>query len=97
MAACKDVAKKRSHLNKVEQELRAEPPDFMTPPNVLETSVGKFWGIIATRPHMRTRFTLTDAMSAIHTSAGEHARLDHLLDMLRLCRGDNLGVRFIVP
>ena len=46
---------------------------------------------------MRARMDLVTALLKINTRDAVSASLEHLLDMLRLCRGDNLGVRDIVP
>ena len=46
---------------------------------------------------MRWRYALVEALLTEHTYAAVSAALDHLLDMLRLCRGDNMGVRDSVP
>lgn len=78
------------------------PGDGLTPANVFEDGVGHFWGIMGTRPYMRARFELVDAMLHHFGSAGGRvdvvqAALDHLLDMLRLCRSDNMGVRDMIP
>jgi hypothetical protein len=50
-----------------------------------------------TRDYMRARMDLVTALLKINTRDAVSASLEHLLDMLRLCRGDNLGVRDIVP
>ncbi|KAH7128030.1 hypothetical protein B0J13DRAFT_143167 [Dactylonectria estremocensis] len=67
--------------------------------NLFQTGAGHFWGILETRPYMSARFRLVDA-TLERFRARRHvlqAALGHLLDMLRLCRGDNMGVRDIVP
>lgn len=46
---------------------------------------------------MRARFALVDHMGEIQSIQSVGARLDHFMDMLRLCRGDNMGVRDLVP
>lgn len=70
----------------------------MTPANAFETSVGHFWGILDTRDYMRARFALAvEHLLRLGTLDGAQESLEHMRDMLRLCRGDNLGVRDIVP
>jgi tetratricopeptide (TPR) repeat protein len=60
---------------------------------VFEQDVGMFWGILETRPYMRARLGLAQALWAM----GEHqAAVDHLQDMLRLNPGDNQGVRYLL-
>ena len=62
------------------------------PDRLFEERVGYFWGII-TRDYMRERFGLVEALLKIDTYASVKAAHDHLMDMLRLCRSDNMGVR----
>lgn len=67
------------------------------PANVFETHAGHFWGIHETRPYMRARYALVEALLKVKTYAAVAAAHAHLMDMLRLCRGDNMGVRSAVP
>lgn len=69
----------------------------MTPPNLFEEHAGHFWGIMETRGYMRARYALVEALLKIKTYAAAEAVHGHLMDMLRLCRGDNMGVRDLVP
>lgn len=96
---CKAVKKAREALESQEAELRAMPGDFMTPAGetIFEEAAGHFWGIIETRPYMQARFAFAEALLKIKTSTAVEAALSNLLDMLRLCRGDNMGVRYLVP
>lgn len=61
------------------------------------TGKGHFWGIHKTRGYMGARFALVEAQLKINTPQAVKASLDHLLDMLQLCRGDNMGVRDLIP
>ena len=70
---------------------------MFTPKNIFEEGVGHFWGILETRPYMRSRFALVEALLKIKTYAAVDSADAHLMDMLRLCRGDNMGVRDLVP
>lgn len=94
---CNAVKKARNDLEKEERDLRAAPSDFMMPENVFVEGVGNFWGIHGTRPYMRARFGLVDKLVKIKTYDAVKNAFDHIMDMLRLCRGDNMGVRDIVP
>ena len=58
-----------------------------------EDYVGAFWGVLETRPYMRARYGLASALWARGARA---EAIDHLRDMLRLCPGDNLGVRYVL-
>jgi tetratricopeptide (TPR) repeat protein len=55
-----------------------------------EENTGHFWGILETRPYMRARQGLADALWRLKRQ--EEAR-DHFRDMLRLNPGDNQGIR----
>lgn len=46
---------------------------------------------------MRTRFGLADTLRKSHTLDGVAEALSHLQDMMRLCRGDNMGLRELIP
>ncbi|KAI4263514.1 MAG: hypothetical protein L6R42_001336 [Xanthoria sp. 1 TBL-2021] len=89
---CNVIKKALQALDKEEENLRAHPGDWMTPPNLFEESVGHFWGIHETRPYMRSRYAVVEAYLAIDTYAAVEAARSNLADMLRLCRGDNMGV-----
>ena len=94
---CKKVKKSRAKLAKQEHAVRNATPDSMTPANAFETSVGHFWGVHSTRPYMRARFDLADTVRRSDTRDGISEALEHLRDMLRLCRSDNMGVRDLMP
>ncbi|KAL8403477.1 hypothetical protein RB594_008654 [Gaeumannomyces avenae] len=95
--SCVAIKKTREALQREEARLRAHPGDMCTPADVFNTGVGIFWGILDTRDYMRARFAAADALLEINNVDAVQASLDHLTDMLRLCRSDNLGVRDIVP
>ena len=69
------------------EEFNAENVDVFT------EMEGNFWGYHETRPYMRSRFSLFTTYSRMNTPASVREALLHGRDMLRLCRGDNLGVR----
>jgi hypothetical protein len=96
-AACKRVKKAYERVDHEERTLRALPPSLMLPANVFEESIGHFWGILDTRDYMRSRLSLVEAFEGVPTKSAVEARLDHVKDMLRLCRGDNIGVRYFAP
>ncbi|MBI2954859.1 MAG: hypothetical protein HYY30_11135 [Chloroflexi bacterium] len=58
-----------------------------------EEAVGDFWGIIETRPYMRARAGLAQALWAM---GRRQEAIDHVWDMLRLNPGDNQGMRYIL-
>jgi hypothetical protein len=99
---CNIVKKARKTLDKEEQELRNNPGDMFMPANIFENGVGNFWGILETRTYMRARYNMVDCLIQTFGAPGGHKEavrqgLDNLLDMLRLSRSDNMGVRDVVP
>lgn len=66
-------------------------------PDPFKNSVGHFWGILETRDYMQARFALVQALQKVRTVNSVQTQLDHLMDMLRLCRSDNMGLRGLVP
>jgi hypothetical protein len=95
--ACNGIKKAQQILDTEEQKLRDHPGDFMTPPHLFEEGVGHFWGIHETRPYMRARYALIESLLKMKTFHAVQSALSHALDMLRLCRGDNIGVRDCMP
>ncbi|EFY94478.1 zinc finger domain-containing protein [Metarhizium robertsii ARSEF 23] len=96
---CKAIKKARLRYEFEEKKLRDTTGDWLRP-DIFENHVGLFWAISETQPHMRARYELVDAMLLSYGTAGGPAdvaqmALDHLLDMMRLCRCDNMRVRFI--
>jgi tetratricopeptide (TPR) repeat protein len=58
---------------------------------LFEEAVGRFWGVVETRPYMRARFALAQALD----QAGRTAEaVQHGLELLRLTPDDNQGVRY---
>lgn len=96
-AICTTIRKARETLEKEEAALRAAPDDMFLPTPVFEKCVGKFWDVLDTRDYMRARFAVVQALLKVDTARAVEQALEHLNDMLRLCRSDNLGVRDIVP
>ncbi|KAI4199052.1 MAG: hypothetical protein LQ350_004874 [Teloschistes chrysophthalmus] len=95
--ACNAIKKGKVAMDNEEQRLRTMPPDFMTPANLFEEHAGHFWGILETRTYMRLRYALVEAILKIKTYTAVQTAHGHILDMLRLCRGDNMGVRSLAP
>lgn len=58
-----------------------------------EENVGIFWGLIETRPYMRTKhcYMLTLMELGRYTEAIEQGK-----EMLKLCENDNLGIRYLI-
>jgi tetratricopeptide (TPR) repeat protein len=56
-----------------------------------ERDVGRFWGILDTRPYMRARLGLAHSL---WTAGRRDEAVQHLKDMLRLNTHDNQGIRY---
>lgn len=95
--ACNAIKKTQLVLDVEEKKLRAHPGDFMTPTNLFEEHVGDFWGLLETRDYMRARFALVEALLKIKTHAAVEGAHAHVMDILRLCHSDNMGVRDLAP
>lgn len=97
-SVCTTIRKDRIELEREEQALRATPNDgFMHNGNPFITGVGHFWGLFHTRDYMRARYRLIEAILEVKTLDAVKSALDHSMDILRLCRSDNMGVRSHVP
>ena len=62
-------------------------------PEVFEASAGSFWGVLDTRPYMRARAGLADALLRLGDREGAVA---HWRAMLKLNSNDNQGVRHLL-
>ena len=61
--------------------------------DTFEHDAGRFWGLLQTRPYMRARAGLAQALWAL----GERGdAIDHYRDMLRLNPNDNQGIRYLL-
>ncbi|KAL6916882.1 hypothetical protein FSST1_008377 [Fusarium sambucinum] len=94
---CVVIKQQREKLAAEETKLRTEPDRDTNGENPFDTIVGKFWFFKSTRPYMSARFDLMSAILNVRTGEAVQAALDHALDMIRLCRGDNQDVRSHVP
>lgn len=99
---CKGVKTRQDRLDKEEKPLREFTGYGLTQGSLFEEKAGNFWSILETRPYMRARLdvvvTLLRSFGGFNgRAAGVEIALDHVRDMLRLCRGDNLGVRDMMP
>ncbi|MCR4706375.1 MAG: hypothetical protein K5746_00360 [Clostridiales bacterium] len=56
-----------------------------------EENIGDFWGLLETRPYMRLRYAYFETLIACGQMK---AAIEEAQELLRLCKGDNLGVRF---
>jgi hypothetical protein len=66
---------------------------------VFKEQVGHFWGILGTWDYMRACYGFVEIMLENFPchQATVQAAVDHIMDMLRLNRSDNMGLRNLVP
>ncbi|WAO90097.1 MYND-type zinc finger protein samB [Fusarium falciforme] len=93
---CTKTEKALARLEKEEQTLRDHPG------GMFENGVGRFFKIKETRQYMIVRKQVVTTLLQSFGAAGGRAdavrtALDHILDMLRLGRGDYMGVRDVAP
>jgi tetratricopeptide (TPR) repeat protein len=55
------------------------------------SEVGRFWGIVSTRPYMRARLGLAQCLEALDR---REEAIEHYRELIRLNPGDNQGVRY---
>jgi hypothetical protein len=89
--ACKQIVQTESKLDVEFKALGAMPEKH------LENSVGHFWDIPETRNYMRACHAYVGALLEVKNRTAVQTALDYLLDMLRLNRKDNMGVRDRIP
>lgn len=75
-----------------ERRLREEKGD-----DVFTNGPPHFWAIHETRPYLRARFALVEALLLVNTEEAVETALHHLLAMLRLCHSDKMRGRYLVP
>ncbi|KAK8111316.1 uncharacterized protein PG998_007773 [Apiospora kogelbergensis] len=95
--SCNLVKQTRASVEAAEAELRSRPEDELAPANVFANGVGRFWGLTPTRPYMQCLHDYMTASLNLRTGEAVEGALTTSLEMLRLCRGDNQGVRSQVP
>ena len=62
-------------------------------PSAFEEYTGRFWGFLETRPYMRARAGLAEALWA---TGEKDAAIQHFKEILELNPGDNQGIRYIL-
>jgi hypothetical protein len=95
--ACKTIKKTRNKVAAEVEFLNSMPDSWIFREKPFENSVGHFWGIVDTRDYMRARYDHVEALLKIKNRTAVQTALDHLLDMLRLNRSDNMGLQHLVP
>jgi hypothetical protein len=64
---------------------------------ILELEWGLFWRVAEASEYMRSRRSLVEALLMTNTAQAVQQSLDHLFDMLKLIRKDEIGARDLVP
>ncbi|RYP66897.1 hypothetical protein DL771_007554 [Monosporascus sp. 5C6A] len=95
--SCNLIKKAREAFHVERVALETHTGDIDTPPNPFRAVPGQFWYWKGTRLFMQRYHDLMSATLNIRTGEAVEAGLKYGLDMLRLCRGDNQGVRWQVP
>ncbi|EEU38297.1 uncharacterized protein NECHADRAFT_77121 [Fusarium vanettenii 77-13-4] len=95
-SACNKIKKARVNVSR-EEDLVRNGTGFLEPANAFETHVGRFYGLMNTRDYMSHRLFLANRLCELSTLDGVHEALEHMRDMLRLNRSDNIGLRDLVP
>lgn len=93
---CNPIKETRDKISEEETKLRTNPGSD-TNGNPFETVIGNFWFYKSTRPYMEARWNYISAILNVRTGEATEIALDHSLDLLRLCRGDNQGARWQIP
>jgi len=86
---CNTVKKARQTVQEEEQKLRQSQP------NAFDTWLGSFWTVRETRPYMQAKMMLSETLIRTYHRQGIDDALANFLDMLRLSRSDNRGIRLI--
>ncbi|KAL2019152.1 hypothetical protein VTK56DRAFT_10024 [Thermocarpiscus australiensis] len=96
---CKTIKSAKTKVDEEEAKLRANTAggDDDTPPNVLDTQVGKLWLWRAARPYMTALQMYAEVLTRSWRQQGIEDALSVYLNMLRLNNGDNQGARYIIP
>jgi len=92
---CNKIKRARNDVDKEKQAL-IDHPDFKND-NPFENHVGRFWKIVETRPYMNALSKLATITSGERHVDSLQAEYDNCKELLRLCPGDNMGVRATVP
>jgi hypothetical protein len=94
---CKQIKTTKNKLEAEIKALNAKPSTSKFKEKSFENSIGHFRDIADTRTYMRVRHSHVGALQEIKNRTAVQTALGHLLDMLRLNRKDNMGVRDLIP
>jgi len=98
---CEDIQWYRQKTEEAAARLRKYKKWDEKTTNLFKAAVGHFWGLGDPRPYCRLRYswavTLQKYGEKNKSKMALEMSVEHLLDLVWLCRGDNMGVRFILP
>ncbi|KAJ5246354.1 hypothetical protein N7468_001337 [Penicillium chermesinum] len=94
-SACNGVRQARKSVEASKQALINNPVFKDDDPFV--NHIGNFWKIRETRPYMTEMSKFSQKIRMIRHADAVQAELDTYMEILRLCPGDNMGVRGSVP
>ena len=90
---CKDLKIAMAKTEKEKFKLTQDPNNG----DLFVDCVGHFWGVLETRPYMRARTEVIRALEMLGSELSLSKAVLDIRDCLRLCRGDNIGLRFLAP
>jgi len=100
-AVCKKIKKFSVKVESEVEEVRNYKDWDGSTRNLFEADVGYFWGLMDPRDYCRARYMLADAMRECavknNSKLALELALEHLLDLVWMTRGDNMGCRDIIP
>jgi len=99
---CNALKNARMAYVKEDKALRKYRDRVWSDINLFKDGVGDFWDISETWDYMRARHRMIDIMLEVFGGPGVRIdvvkeALDHLLEMLKLSRSDDMGLRDTVP
>jgi len=98
-SACIKTKKRRTKLAKKEELFRNATPNFTTSANASASNIRHSWAllsVLSTRDDTIAKLDLAETIRSLHTLDGVQEALAHLRDILRLCRGNNVGVQDLI-
>lgn len=98
---CRAIQKTQSRLEAEEKRVPAFPPLLLPPLNHFPHPIprGPFWTYPPGHPHILAtlHFARARALLEVKTEAAVLKALDHVNEILRIDRSDELGARFLLP
>jgi hypothetical protein len=97
---CKLISSRRAKVNETELDLRTNQEILDSWGDLFDPTsggMGHFWGIFETRDYMRARIGYIVALATTQNhDYGFYLAVHEISDCLKLCRGDNMGLRYML-